>query len=217
VVSRIARAGGHAKFVKVDVSSAREVKHMSLIVSKEMGPVDILVNNAGVQVLGYLLGMSEKQWDTTFDTNVKGTFLCSRAVVPTMIARRRGSIINIASIAGMRGFAGGAAYSASKAAIVSLTRVMAQEYGKYEVQVNCICPGSVETPMFQDYLRTRTTAGVSYRVARRKVVRGIPLGRIGTPSDIAEVALSIASPRAGFLNGVVFVVDGGATAGIPTR
>jgi len=216
VVSRITKNGGVADFVKADVSLAAEVNAMVKYALKRSGSIDILVNNAGIQLLGGLAEMSEREWDTMFDTNVKGTFLCSRAVIPQMVRNGEGCIINIGSIAGLRGYTGGAIYSASKAAVISLTKAMAIEYGKAGIRVNCICPGSVETPMMQGYLKYEESKGHSVEGLRRSILKGIPAGRIGVPLDVAKLALYLASPDANFVNGGVFVIDGGAIAGLVT-
>jgi len=216
VVSRISEHGGVADFVKADVSKAGEVSAMVKHALKKGGSIDILVNNAGIQLLGRLAELSERKWDAMFDTNVKGIFLCSRDVIPEMIRNGEGSIINIGSIAGLRAYAGGAIYSASKAAVISLTKAMAIEYGAAGIRVNCICPGSVETPMMEGYLKYEAAKGHSIEGLRRSILKGIPAGRIGVPSDVAKLALYLASPDATFVNGSVFVIDGGATAGLVT-
>jgi len=213
VVSRITSRGGRAFFANADVSKSNDVKKMVSGCLREFGAVDILVNNAGVQALGRVVDASEEEWDRVFGTNAKGTFLCSREVIPSMLANRGGVIVNIASVGGLRSFAGGAIYCSSKFAVVGFTKAVALEYGGQGIRTNCICPGSIETPMLNEYALFKDEAGESRRTGKAKITAGIPAGRLGTPDDVARMALFLASPESSFVNGGIFVVDGGATAG----
>jgi NAD(P)-dependent dehydrogenase (short-subunit alcohol dehydrogenase family) len=213
VANRIVSSGGNAFYIKADVSKANSVDSMISAALKKMGTVDILVNNAGVQALGSVTEMSEEDWDFVFGTNVKGTFLCTRRLVPVMLKNGRGSIVNTASVGGLRSFAGGSIYCSSKAAVVAFTKAVALEYGGRGIRTNCICPGSIETPMLNEYAEHKDATEGGDSTAKEKIAAGIPVGRIGTPDDCARMVLFLVSPEASFLNGGIYVVDGGATAG----
>ena len=213
VASKISASGGKAFFVQADVSKSSDVERMVSTCVQRMGGVDVLVNNAGVQALGKLTEMTEADWDTVFGINVKGTFLCSRAVVPEMLKRGGGAIVNIGSVGGLRSFAGGSIYCSSKSAIVAFTKAVALEYGSRGVRANCICPGSIETPMLAEYADHKDATEALNRKARDEIAAGIPVGRIGTPDDVARMVVFLASSGSSFLNGGIYVVDGGATAG----
>jgi len=213
VAEKINAAGGSSFFVQADVSKSDQVKRMVGECEQRMGRVDVLVNNAGVQALGKLTELSEADWDHVFGINVKGTFLCSREVVPVMLRGGRGSIVNIGSVGGLRSFAGGSIYCSSKSAVVAFTKAIALEYGAKGIRANCICPGSIETPMLAEYADHKDATEVLQRKAREEIAAGIPVGRIGTPEDVAGTAVFLSSDSSSFLNGGVYVVDGGATAG----
>jgi 3-oxoacyl-[acyl-carrier protein] reductase len=213
VVSRITGGGGRAFFVKADVSNSAEVESMASACVQKLGSVDIMVNNAGVQSLGKVVDATEEEWDRVFGTNAKGTFLCSRSIIPTMLKKGGGAIINIASVGGLRSFAGGAIYCSSKFAVVGFTKALALEYGSMGIRANCICPGSIETPMLDEYALFKDSTEELRRTARAKITAGIPAGRLGTPEEVAKMALFLASHEASFVNGGIFVIDGGATAG----
>jgi NAD(P)-dependent dehydrogenase (short-subunit alcohol dehydrogenase family) len=213
VVDGIKEAGGSAFFLGADISKSSDVEEMVSACIGKMGTIDVLVNNAGVQALGKVTEMTEADWDRVFGVNAKGTFLCSRAVVPTMLEHGGGSIVNIASVGGLRSFAGGSVYCSSKAAVVAFTKALALEYGSLGIRANCICPGSIETPMLNDYAEHKGATENLRKAAKAEIAAGIPAGRIGTPDDVARVVLFLASPTSSFLNGGIYVVDGGATAG----
>jgi NAD(P)-dependent dehydrogenase (short-subunit alcohol dehydrogenase family) len=213
VVSMIRADGGSAFFQETDVSKSSEVEEMFKACKRKLGTIDVLVNNAGVQSLGKLTETTEEEWDKVFGVNAKGTFLCSRAVVPLMLENHGGSIVNIASVGGLRSFAGGSIYCSSKAAVVAFTKALALEYGSAGIRSNCICPGSIETPMLNEYAKHKDVTEKPKRKAKEEIAAGIPAGRIGAPDDVARVVVFLASPSSSFLNGGIYVVDGGATAG----
>jgi NAD(P)-dependent dehydrogenase (short-subunit alcohol dehydrogenase family) len=173
------------------------------------GRVDVLFNNAGVGTMvvgGTVETIDLERWDLAQDVNVRAIYLTSRAAIPAMRAAGGGSIINTASVSAFRGSMGrpSHAYAASKGAVVSLTRAMAASFGRDRIRVNAICPGTI---------RTRLTADIIERVEREaKEGRGIPLGRVGEPEDIARCALFLASDEAAWISGAAIVVDGGAQA-----
>ncbi|HXN06996.1 MAG TPA: 3-oxoacyl-ACP reductase FabG, partial [Nitrospiria bacterium] len=161
--------------------------------------VDILVNNAGITRDGLLLRMKEEDWNLVMDINLKGTFFCIKEVLPKMAKQRFGRIINISSIVGAIGNAGQANYSASKAAVVGLTKTVAREYASRGITVNAVAPGFIETAMTQAL--TEET--------RQDLFKQIPLGRLGSPADIANAVCFLASEGAGYITGQVVHVNGG--------
>lgn len=208
VVQRIRNSGGEAIFLRADVSSASDCQRVVDETLRAFGHTDILFNNAGVFYPQTALECSEHEWDQQIDVNLKGTFLMSKAVLPGMIARRRGVIINNASGWGIVGGDRAVAYCASKGGVVLMTKAMAIDHGAQGIRVNCVCPGDVETPMlpadakmrglkWEDYI-----AGCSNR----------PLGRVGTVDEIAKAVLFLASEDSSFMTGAALVVDGGGTA-----
>lgn len=208
VVQRIRNSGGEAIFLRADVSSASDCQRVVDETLRAFGHADILFNNAGVFYPQTALECSEHEWDQQIDVNLKGTFLMSKAVLPGMIARKRGVIINNASGWGIVGGDRAVAYCASKGGVVLMTKAMAIDHGAQGIRVNCVCPGDVETPMlpadakmrglkWEDYI-----AGCSNR----------PLGRVGTVDEIAKAVLFLASEDSSFMTGAALVVDGGGTA-----
>jgi 3-oxoacyl-[acyl-carrier protein] reductase len=164
-----------------------------------LGPIDILVNNAGLTRDQIVLRMSEADWDTVLDANLKGPFLTIRAVLKGMMKRKAGRIINVTSIVGLTGNKGQANYAASKAGLIGLTKSVAKEYASRNILVNCVAPGFVETDM----------TGALPVEARSTLLQQIALGRLGHPEDIAGAVLFLASDLAGYVTGQVLVVDGG--------
>lgn len=198
-VSEIAAAGGRAIAVQADVAVADQVDTAVKKITTELGPIEILVNNAGVTRDRLILRMTEEDWDTVVDTDLKGAFLATRAVAAGMVRRRSGTIVNVGSVVGIAGGAGQANYSAAKAGLIGLTKSLARELGGRNIRVNAVAPGFVETDMTQDLK-------AEYRDA---IVKQVPLGRLGTVEDIAGVVSFLCSPKAAYIHGAVITIDGG--------
>jgi NAD(P)-dependent dehydrogenase (short-subunit alcohol dehydrogenase family) len=190
----------------VDVTRSMEVENAVHSIMARSGRVDVLVNNAGILKRALILDMEEKDWDQVFDVNVKGAFLCTKAVGKVMKEQRRGSIINISSCAGKTPTAMQGAYCASKSALIGLTRVTALELGPFGIRCNAICPGITDTEMSRDFLLTDQE---SVRIWTEKSA----LKRIGRPEDQARVALFLASELAGHITGESLIVSGGECMG----
>ena len=201
VVEEIKAINGNALAVKADVSNPEDVSQMINLTTEKFGKVDILVNNAGIYMQKSLTDVTEQDFDRTLDINLKGVFLCSKAVVPEMIKQGKGKIINITSIAGQVGFANSSAYCASKGAIINITRELALELAQYKINVNAIGPGVIETDMTKDLLEDKAT--------KETLLANIPLSRIGKPEDIANAALFLASDNSDYITGITLFVDGG--------
>jgi 3-oxoacyl-[acyl-carrier protein] reductase len=189
------RAWGHA----VDVSDGAAVGTAAEAILAEAGKVDILVNNAGVTRDGLLMRMSEADWDTVLDTNLKGAFLFTKGFTRALIKQRSGRIINVASVIGLIGNAGQANYAASKAALIGFTKSAARELASRGITVNALAPGFIETDM----------TSVLGEQVRTELLNRIPLNSFGKPEDIAEAALFLAGPGARYITGQVLTVDGG--------
>lgn len=189
----------------------QEVNVMVDRVIEEFGKIDILVNNAGIVSRVLVKDMPEDTWDKVMDVNLKGVFLCSKAVLPNMIKQKSGKIINISSIAGKTGGAGMAHYCASKFGVIGFTKSLALELAKYDINVNAICPGIIETYMWTDVL-TPSHANwehISNEEAWKEVIELIPLSRPQTPSDIGNMVIFLASEDAKNVTGQAINVCGG--------
>ena len=206
----IAASGGTALAVVANVADRQQVTSAFEQIRNEYRRVDVLYNNAGVNSAGSVVDATEDDWDRSFAVNAKGTFLCSQAAAPSMVAAGGGSIINQGSVAALVGIANFASYCAAKGAVVALTRSMSVDLAPRGVRVNVICPGTVYTPLMEPMLRARgggdMEAGLALTVAK------YPIGRLGTPEDIAAVALFLASDDSSFLTGSVISADGGMTS-----
>jgi NAD(P)-dependent dehydrogenase (short-subunit alcohol dehydrogenase family) len=210
-VKEIERSGAEAMLLQADISVAREVEGMVSRLVSGYGKIDILVNNSGIGSQNSpdrVTDILEEDWDRVLNVNLKGVMLASKYVIPYMVEQKHGSILNISSIRGVLGNPNLAAYCSSKGAMVLLTRQMALDYARYNIRVNCICPGFVDTEMFRAYLKKQEDPKKSRKVFSEMT----PLNRIGRPSEIACPALFLSSDTASFITGSVLVVDGGYTA-----
>ncbi len=198
-IAECKKQGVQAIYIKADVSNKDDVNNMFGEIKELMGPVDVLVNNAGITRDGLLLRMTENDFDDVIDTNLKGTFLCTKAAIKDMMKARKGRIINISSIVGVQGNAGQANYCASKAGIIGFTKSVAREYGSKGVTVNAVAPGFIQTAMTD-------TLPDSVKDA---YLKQIPAGRFGTAEDVANVVEFLASDKASYVTGQVIEVTGG--------
>ncbi len=208
-VERIRKGGGRAIFVACDVTIEADCRRAVQTTVQELGGLDILFNNAGIIRRATVLDLSEEEWDRVMDVNVKGIFLMSKYAIPIMAAGGGGVIINTASGWGLKGGRRAVAYCASKAAVVNMTRAMALDHGAQNIRVNCVCPGDTDTPMLRDEARQlgEPEEGFLAEAASR------PLQRVGTPEEVAQAVLFLASDAASFVTGAALVVDGGGLAG----
>ncbi|MCL5045227.1 MAG: glucose 1-dehydrogenase [Actinobacteria bacterium] len=207
-VRLIVAEGGRGVFRRVDVTEAQDVQTMIQDCIERFGRLDILCNNAGVGVAAKCHETREEDLDRILATNVRGTFLGCKYAISVFLDQGGGIIINTASVAGLVGVRDRAAYCASKAAIVGLTKSLAVDYARDNIRVNAICPGTVETPWVA---RINAHLG-DYETIREQMNARQLLGRMGTPEEIAAAALYLASPEASFVHGSCFIIDGGLTA-----
>jgi 3-oxoacyl-[acyl-carrier protein] reductase len=212
LVSELKTVGGDAVFHKVDVTAASEVEAAVAAVIERWGRIDVLVNNAGIVKDGQLVkwkdgqqvsAMSERDFDAVVAVNLKGVFLCTRAVVPHMIRGGGGAVLNASSVVGHYGNFGQTNYAATKAGVINMTRTWARELGRYKIRVNAVAPGFIATEMVQA-MPEKVLASM---------VEHTPIGRMGRPEDIAEAYFWLASDAAGFVHGTVLPVDGGLVIG----
>lgn len=199
VVAEIRAMGRKADHFVANVASKESVTESVQKVLEEFGTIDILVNNAGITRDMLLARMKEEDWDAVLNVNLKGMFLMIQAVIPTMMKKKSGKIVNIASVSGMMGNAGQANYSAAKAGVIGLTKTVAREYASRHINANAIAPG---------FIRTDMTAKLSPKVVEA-AINTIPLGEMGVPQNVADTALFLASPLSDYITGEVIKVDGG--------
>ncbi len=195
----VAEAGGTATGIQVNVASEKEVIGFVARAQDETGRVDVLVNNAGITRDGLIVRMKEADWEAVLNVNLKGAFLCTKAVTKPMMKQRYGRIINVSSVVGVSGNPGQANYVASKAGIIGLTKGVARELASRGITANVVAPGYIETDMTADLPDKAKDAMVSQ----------IPLGRSGTPEDIAAAVVFLASDQAAYITGQVLHVSGG--------
>jgi 3-oxoacyl-[acyl-carrier protein] reductase len=194
-------AGVECELFKGDVSSPRDVEALFTSVSDTFGRVDILVNNAGITRDNLMIRMKEEEFDDVLQTNLKGTYLCTRAALRPMIRARWGRIVNVSSVVGLVGNAGQANYAASKAGIIGLTKSVAREVAQRGITVNAVAPGYVETEL---------TGSLPEKV-KEQIREQVPAGRFGEPEEVAEVVALLVAEKAGYLTGQTVSVDGGMT------
>lgn len=185
--------------MQADVGDGKQVAEVVDRLIREFGRIDILVNNAGITRDGLLLRMKEEDWDRVLNVNLKGAFYCTKAVLPSMSKQRRGRIVNIASIVGVMGNAGQSNYAASKAALIGFTKSVAREYAGRGITANAVAPGFIDTAM---------TENLSAEI-KDGLMKQIPLGRFGTPQDVAHAVRFLVSEEAGYITGQVIHVNGG--------
>jgi 3-oxoacyl-[acyl-carrier protein] reductase len=201
VAGEIEAAGGKSAIAGFDVANAEQVTTAIKQIGTDHGGLDILVNNAGVAINGLIMRFKDEQWERTLDVNLTGAFNCARAAASLLLrAKERGRIINITSVVGEMGNGGQAAYAASKAGVIGLTRALARELASRAVTVNAVAPGFIETDMTAEHLP---------EAARAKLLGEIPLGRIGTADEVADCVAFLAGPEAAYITGQVLRVNGG--------
>nr|WP_263326637.1 SDR family NAD(P)-dependent oxidoreductase [Neobacillus sp. Marseille-Q6967] len=210
VEDEINAAGQEALFIQTDVSNENNIIALVDEVMKRYGKIDVLFNNAGVGFssnskykMDRLTETPLQDWNQILSINLNGVYLLSKYVIPIMKKQNGGSIINNSSLNGIIGVPGADAYTASKGAVVALTRVMAVDYGKYNIRVNCICPGAIDTPMIAEVMNNE---------AFYSAFTSNPLRRVGKPEEIANAALFLASEESSYITGLIMPVDGGVAA-----
>ena len=200
----ITKAGGQAGAWRADISDKARIDAVVAEVAGRWGGVHILVNNAGLDRVGPFVQSPESDWDLILRVNLKGPIVCTRAVLDVMIKQGYGKIVNIASDAGRVGSTGEAVYSAAKGGIIAFTKTMAREMARHHINVNCVCPGPSDTPLFAEVAAGNPKLAESLK-------RVIPFGRLGTPEDLAPAVVFFASDESGFVTGQTLSVSGGLT------
>jgi 3-oxoacyl-[acyl-carrier protein] reductase len=195
----VTEAGGQATLVQGDVSKRDDAERLIETAVTEHGRIDVLVNNAGITRDQLLMRMTDDDWDAVLDTNLKGAFHTTRAALRPMLRKRSGRIINISSVVGLIGNAGQANYAAAKAGLIGFTKSTAREVASRNITVNAVAPG---------YIATDMTDAIAENM-RAKILDQVPMGRLGTPEDVAAVVAFLASPAAAYMTGAVLTVDGG--------
>lgn len=198
-VQLIREAGSEGIAVQADISQAADVERLVKTAAGAFGKVDILVNNAGITRDNLILRMKEADWDAVLDTNLKGMFLCTKAVSKGMLKQRSGAIVNISSVVGVTGNAGQANYAAAKAGVLGFTKSIAKELAPRGIRVNAVAPGYILTDM----------TGTLAEEVKNQILGEIPLSRIGDPEEVAQAVLFLVSPAAAYITGQTLCVDGG--------
>lgn len=207
VAGEVSALGHKALPVRVDVTDSRQVKDMVEQALKELGQIDILVNNAGWDKLEPFVQSMEETWDKVIALNLKAPIICARAVLDHMIEKGGGKIVNISSDAGKAGSSGEAVYSGCKAGVVGFSKTLAREMARYNINVNCVCPGPTDTPMLRSLMGAQDT-GTKILQA---MVKAVPLKRLGQPEDIARAVAFLASDDSSYITGQALSVSGGLT------
>ncbi len=208
LAGELTAAGHDALFIRADVSHEEEVRRLVAAVVDRWDRLDILVNNAGIYRQGDVTQATAEEWARIMAVNLTGPFLCTRYAVPVMIRHGGGVIVNVASEAGLVGIKGQVAYNVSKGGLIALTRSCAVDLAEQGIRVNCVCPGTTDTPLVREAL-SRAADPVATR-RRLEAIR--PLNRLGTPEEIASAILYLASDEVGYATGAILSVDGGYTA-----
>ncbi len=211
--TRVARELGGAavaRYIQADVSDGAQVRALVEGTIAAFGGVDILVNNAAIVIFKKLVETEEEEWDRVIATNLRSVYLCSRYTIPQMIRRGGGAIVNISSVRALATTPLVTSYDATKGAIIALTRGLALEHARDGIRVNCVLPGSIDTPVFRSNLRADGDEEEGYRAA----ADSIPLGRVGQPLDIARAVLFLVSDEASYATGAPFLIDGGMLASL---
>jgi 3-oxoacyl-[acyl-carrier protein] reductase len=199
VLKEIQASGGDGLIKPFSVSDSASVDQAFEEIIKAKGAVHILVNNAGIAKDALFMRMKDEEWDDTLNTNLKGAALCARAVVRPMMKAREGVIINLSSVVGQMGNAGQAAYSASKAGLIGLTKTLAKELASRNIRVNCIAPGFIDTEMTHDLPAT----------AKEEMLKSIPMGRMGSGKEIADAVVWLSSAKSSYVTGQILAINGG--------
>lgn len=190
---------GLATAYRADVADRTQVDQMVAYCLQEFGGIDVIVNNAGISRQNLFTDISPTEWDEVMDVNLKGVFNCCQSVLPFMMDNRNGSIVNVSSMWGLSGASCEVHYSAAKAAVIGLTKALAKELGSYNIKVNCVCPGVINTDMLNELTRQDI----------EELEKATPLMRLGTPQDVAHCIYFLASPEASFITGQVLSPNGG--------
>ena len=208
-VEEIISSGGKAVFVRCDVSKEADVKNMVAVAKKEFGGLHTIFNNAGIeQPKTPSTDVTEELFDRVIDVNLKGTFFCCKHAIPLLLESGGGTIVNNSSVSAFANVGGNISYGASKGAIMSLTRILAIEYSRQNIRVNAICPGVIDTPMIQRNL----DLAQNQEATRQMWMENTPIGRMGTPLEIARTVLYLASDMSSFTTGIGLLIDGGRVA-----
>jgi NAD(P)-dependent dehydrogenase (short-subunit alcohol dehydrogenase family) len=205
VAADIRQAGGQAIPLLCDIRDEQQVARAVDQVTQAFGPITVLMNNAAVMPSGRLHETSPEDFDRCVSVNLRGTYLVNRAVIPGMLANGEGSIIHMASITGVRGLPGVAVYSATKGALIALTRAMSTDYARYGIRVNAVSPGTIDSPMLHNFLAAQSHP----KELREAFDEMHPIGRVGTIAEVANVVVFLASDEASFVTGSNYEVDGG--------
>jgi NAD(P)-dependent dehydrogenase (short-subunit alcohol dehydrogenase family) len=202
----ITKSGGEATFIRTDVSNAADVEKLIKKIVETYGRLDCAHNNAGIEGTGFLTGdYTEEEWDRVININLKGIWLCMRYEIPQMIEQRGGVIVNTSSAAGLKGFPYHSAYSASKHAVIGLSRTAALEYAKRGIRINVVCPGFIRVGLTEKTIASDPAIEGKYKAL-------IPMGRFGEAEEVAEAVIWLCSDAASFVTGHTMLIDGGASA-----